>query len=156
MCIDYHKTRLHTSLIVFIARFSWRSRWVELSAMVLRPDLVYLASRMRFFFWCQSWKLHCIGIAQIHHLMWNICCANGWRHRSCEWSCQSHPLAQHLFHIKWCICAYLWYNKLWRFPLGAVNFLYEINSLKSIEFLFEREFMYVWNRKIFYMICSCL
>ena len=46
----------------------------------------------------------------------------------------------------------LWYKKCWCAPLGAVNFLYYLNILESIEFLFEREFMYAWNRERFSMI----
>ena len=34
------------------------------------------------------------------------------------------------------------YKKCWRAPLGAVNFLYNLKILESIEFLFEREFMW--------------
>ena len=45
-------------------------------------------------------------------------------------------------------CAvFLWDEKCWRAPLGAVDFLDEINSLELIQLLFEREFMYAWNRK---------
>ena len=43
----------------------------------------------------------------------------------------------------------LWYNKCRCAPLGAVNFLYYIKILESIEFLFEREFMYARKRKRF-------
>ena len=54
-------------------------------------------------------------------------------------------------------CAvFIWYKKCWRAPLGAVNFLYDLKSLKLIDFLFEREFMYAWNRKRFYMIWFCI
>ena len=50
-------------------------------------------------------------------------------------------------------CAvFLWYNKCLRSPLGAANFIYDLKSLESVEFLFEREFMCAWNRKIFSMI----
>ena len=54
-------------------------------------------------------------------------------------------------------CAvFLWYNKCWRATLGAVNFPYDLKSFKLIEFLFEREFMYAWNRKRFTMIWLCI
>ena len=44
-------------------------------------------------------------------------------------------------------CAvFLWYKKCRCTPLGAVNFLYYLKILESIEFLFEREFMYACNR----------
>ena len=44
------------------------------------------------------------------------------------------------------------YKKFCCAPLGAVNFLYNLKILESIEFLFEREFIYAWNRKRFSMI----
>ena len=48
-------------------------------------------------------------------------------------------------------CAvFLWYKKCRCAPMGAVNFLYDLNILKYIEFLFERDFMYAWNRKGFH------
>ena len=54
-------------------------------------------------------------------------------------------------------CAvFLWYKKFWRAQLGVVDFIYDIKSLDLIEFLFEREFMYVWNRKWFPMIWLCI
>ena len=34
------------------------------------------------------------------------------------------------------------YKKCWCVPLGAVNFIYNLKILKSIEFLFESEFMW--------------
>ena len=50
----------------------------------------------------------------------------------------------------------LWDNKCQHAALGAVGFLYDIKILKLIEFLFERDFMYAWNRKLFSMICFCI
>ena len=50
-------------------------------------------------------------------------------------------------------CAvFLWYKKFCCAPLGAFNFIYDLKILKSIEFLFERDFMYAWNRERFPMI----
>ena len=48
------------------------------------------------------------------------------------------------------------YKKCWCAPLGVVNFLYDLKILKSIKLLFEREFIYVWNRKRFSMIWFCI
>ena len=54
-------------------------------------------------------------------------------------------------------CAvFLWYYKCRCAPLGAVNFLYDLKILESIEFLFECEFMYAWNSKRFPMIWFCI
>ena len=56
---------------------------------------------------------------------------------------------------KYC-AVFIWYKKCWRAPLGAVEFLDYINVLESIEFLFEREFMYACIRKWSYRIWFCI
>ena len=54
-------------------------------------------------------------------------------------------------------CAvFTWCKKCWLAPLGSYSFIYDIKSLKSIEFLFEYEFMYAWNRKMFSIIWFCI
>ena len=50
----------------------------------------------------------------------------------------------------------LWDEKCWCAPWGAVDFPDNIKGLNSIELLFEREFMYVWNRKLSSMIWFCI
>ena len=54
------------------------------------------------------------------------------------------------------VLAFPWYKKCWRAPLGAVNFLYCPKIREQIEFLFERKFMYAWNRERFSMIWFCI
>ena len=46
---------------------------------------------------------------------------------------------------------FLCYKKRWCAPLGALNFIYDLKSLKPIEFLFRPDFIYAWNRKWFSM-----
>ena len=54
-------------------------------------------------------------------------------------------------------CAvFIWYKKCLHSPMGEVNFVYNLKSLDSIEFLFEHEFMYARNRKWFSMIWFCI
>ena len=54
-------------------------------------------------------------------------------------------------------CAvFLWYKKCSCAQFGAVKFLYYLKILEPIEFLFEREFMYAWNRERFPMIWFCI
>ena len=101
--------------------------------MVLRSVFEYLASRMRFI----PFVLELNGAVDNDKLTQLF--------ESFFWSCDGLNGLD-----------FLCYKKGWCAPLGAVNLLYNLKSLESIEFLFEREFTYAWNRKRFSMIWFCI